>query len=147
VPTITLRAAMSLASDRDLIARQYANGFYEVLNEAMPALCESVRAGHSLETAIVAAHLKMLARHPDSLIVRKYGLAQAADVSRRAGGLLESGWPDGPDAGRLCGEFDGWLRQPGNRFNPGTTADLVTAALFAALRERKIDLGISNPYP
>ena len=37
--------------------------------------------------------------------------------------------------------FDSWLRQPANRFNPGTTADLVTAALYAALRDGTI------PYP
>ena len=63
-PTITLRAVMSLAAERDLIARQYANGFREVLDEGLPALRESLRAGHSLETAIVAAYLHLLARLP-----------------------------------------------------------------------------------
>ena len=35
-PTITLRAVMSMAAERDLIARQYTNGFREVLGEALP---------------------------------------------------------------------------------------------------------------
>ena len=44
-PTITLRAVMGLAAERDLIARQYANGFREVLGEALPALRELVGRG------------------------------------------------------------------------------------------------------
>jgi triphosphoribosyl-dephospho-CoA synthase len=145
-PTITLRAAMTLAADRDSIARQYANGFREVLGEAMPALRESLQAGRPLETAIVAAYLNVLAHHPDSLIARKYGLAHASEVSRRAAGLLDAGWPEREEARLLCGEFDSWLRQPSNRFNPGTTADLVTAALYAALREGIIKLPFARSF-
>ena len=40
-----------------------------------------------------------------------------------------------------CGHFisfDGHLRSEGNKLNPGTTADLITACLFVALRERKV---------
>jgi triphosphoribosyl-dephospho-CoA synthase len=144
-PTVALRAAMALAADRDLIALQYANGFHEVLNETLPSLCESLQAGHPLETAIVAAYLKTLATHPDSLVARKYGLARATEVSRRAAGLLEAGWPEDARARRRCEKFDTWLRHPSNRFNPGTTADLVTAALYAALRDGKIDLARSSP--
>ena len=49
---MTLRAVMTLAAERDLIARQYANGFREVLGEALPALRRSLEAGRPLETAI-----------------------------------------------------------------------------------------------
>ena len=39
-------------------------------------------------------------------------------------------------AGRAAGrELDAYLRSDGHRLNPGTTADLVTACLFVALRE------------
>ena len=136
---------MALAAERDLIARQYANGFREVLGEALPALRESLQAGQPLETAIVAAYLHLLARHPDSLIARKYGLAQASEVSRRAAELLDAGWPDREEAqAALRRSSTLWLRQPSNRFNPGTTADLVTAALYAALREGTIPLPLAK---
>ncbi len=39
-PTMRLRDIMRLAADRDLIARQYANGFQEVLGEALSSLRE-----------------------------------------------------------------------------------------------------------
>jgi triphosphoribosyl-dephospho-CoA synthase len=138
-PTMTLRAVMALAADRDLIARQYANGFREVLGEAVPDLRRLLQSGKSLDTAIVAAFLNLLARHPDSLIARKFGMTRASDVSRRASALLTAGWPECDESARLLAEFDTWLRQPPYRLNPGTTADLVTAALYAALREGTID--------
>jgi len=143
-PTITLRSVMSLAAERDSIARQYANGFREVLGEALPTLREVWDAGSPLETAIVTTYLTLLARHLDSLIARKYGLAQASEVSRRAVELLDAGWPERDDALRRFEAFDSWLRQPANRFNPGTTADLVTAALYAALRDGTIRLPFAH---
>lgn len=145
-PSRPLRAVMALAADRDLVARQYAGGFHEVLDEARPILESSVGQGRSIETAIVSAHLDLLARHPDSLIVRKAGIAIAREVSRRAADVLASGWPDRPEGVRMCAEFDDWLRHPARRLNPGTTADLVTAALYAALRDGTISLPLS-PQP
>ena len=38
------------------------------------------------------------------------------------------------NAQKELNEFDRWLRADGNRRNPGTTADLVAASLFAAFR-------------
>jgi triphosphoribosyl-dephospho-CoA synthase len=88
----------------------------------------------------VGAYLALLARHPDSLIVRKHGMEQAREVSRRAAALLDTGWPDHEPAPWQCTEFDLWLRDSARRFNPGTTADLVTAALYAALRDGTIQV-------
>src|SRR5438309_497980 len=70
-PTLTLREAMSLAADRDLVARQYASAFHEVLREAVPVMQTALGCGQPLETAIISTFLELLARHPDSLIVRK----------------------------------------------------------------------------
>jgi triphosphoribosyl-dephospho-CoA synthase len=137
-PTLTLRAVMSLAAERDLVARQYQNGFHQVLCEGLPALRRSLRDGQAVETAIVAAYLHLLAKHPDSLITRKQGPDVSNEVSRRAGAILAAGWPVREDARALCDDFDRWLRQPENRYNPGTTADLVTASIYAGLLDPSI---------
>jgi triphosphoribosyl-dephospho-CoA synthase len=134
-PTLSLRGVMALAASRDTIALQYANGFREVLREGLPAFIQARQEGMPLEAAIIALYLRLLARHPDSLILRKHGPNCARDISLRAAGVLEAGWPGRADARRLCEEFDQWLRAPENGFNPGTTADLVTAVLYAALRD------------
>jgi triphosphoribosyl-dephospho-CoA synthase len=48
--------------------------------------------------------------------------------------------------GRAAGvELDTHLRSDGNKLNPGTSADLVAACLFVALREGKIQP--SAPFP
>ena len=142
-PTVTLLAAMRLAAGRDLVARQYANGYHEVFGVALPALRRSLGEGRPLETAIVAAALALLAGHPDTLIARKRGANEAHEASRRASEVLALGWPDAPAGLSLLVDFDLWLRAEGHSRNPGATADLVTAALFAALRDGTIPLPLA----
>jgi triphosphoribosyl-dephospho-CoA synthase len=139
-PTMTLRDVMALAADRDLVARQYANGFHEVLREVEPMIGEALHSGHPLETAILTAFLGTLARHADSLIVRKAGREVARIVAGRAAEVLQAGWPGAAESRRRLQELDAWLRSRGSQLNPGTTADLVAAALFAALRDGTISL-------
>lgn len=147
-PTMPLREVMALAADRDLIARQYVNGFAEVFDVGLPTLTAAFDQGSSLEDGIIVCYLTLLARDLDSLIIRKCGLAEAEEVSRRAAALIPDGWRD---AERLAG-FDTWLREEGNSRNPGTTADLVAASLFAGLQDgRIVCVQISqvkcNPFP
>jgi triphosphoribosyl-dephospho-CoA synthase len=87
------------------------------------------RAG--LETAIIRAYLVTLAARPDTLIARKRGPAVAAEASRRAALALTTG---------DLGDLDSWLRDDGHARNPGATADLIAAALFAALQDGTIAL-------
>jgi triphosphoribosyl-dephospho-CoA synthase len=134
-PTVPLRGAMALAKDRDLIARQYANGFREVLGEGVPLLSEGLRRFGGREDAIIYCQLGLLAQHADSLIARKRGVGEAQEASLRARAVLAAGWPERAEGRQAFAAFDAWLRQLGNARNPGTTADLVTACLFAALRE------------
>ncbi len=139
-PTLPLRAIMALAQDRDLIARQYANGYADVFDLGVPVLLEGLRRGDDLETAIQRCHLHWLAALPDSLILRKRGVAEAEEARRRAAETLASGWPD-TDAGRAaCAAFDAWLCAAGHSRNPGASADLVAACLFVALRDGALPL-------
>jgi triphosphoribosyl-dephospho-CoA synthase len=137
-PTLPLRQVMALAADRDLVARQYANGFREVFDDGVPALVRGLELTGGLESAIVFCHLSLLARHPDSLIARKRGPAEAEEATRRARLVL---------AGEMSvDELDAWLRAEGRGRNPGTTADLVTAVLFVALREGILALPPAYPW-
>ena len=68
------------------------------------------------------------------------------EVSRRADEIIEAGWPNREEGIRLCEAFDDWLRDPCRRLNPGTTADLITAALYAALRQGTIELPLATPF-
>lgn len=138
-PTASIREIMELAADRDLIARQYANNFADVLGFGRDHLQQWwTRCPDSRDTAIVGLHLDWMAHYPDSLIERKCGREMAEEVSRKAAELLDAGWPEVPESAEAFTAFDTWLRSDGNRLNPGTSADLVAACLFVGLAEGTI---------
>jgi triphosphoribosyl-dephospho-CoA synthase len=145
-PTLPLGEIMALAAQRDLVARQYVNDFEEVFEEGLPSLRRSLQAGLSLEETIIIAHLALMARHPDSLIARKRGQAEAVEAGRRAGDVLAADWPRTEASRRGFAALDAWLRAEGHARNPGTSADLVTACLFVALRERIIELPLQERW-
>jgi triphosphoribosyl-dephospho-CoA synthase len=134
-PPSDLIATMRAAQDRDLVAKQYADDFRLVLEEALPALIAARERGWSLTDAIIHTHLSLIAKHGDSLIARKCGAEFATQVQTIAGQMLASGGPDDEVYYAAIAEFDFWLRSDGNRRNPGTTADIIAAALFAGLRD------------
>jgi len=132
--------AMRLAAERDLVARQYASGFTEVFDCVVPALHRGVQAAWPLADTIVFAHLELMRRHPDSLIARKCGQATAVQAARGAARVLAAGRPGDTAYHEALSDLDFWLRADGHRRNPGTSADLITAGLFAALRDGIIEL-------
>jgi triphosphoribosyl-dephospho-CoA synthase len=144
-PTQALCQVMALAADRDLVARQYSHGFHEVLQDGVPALQRGLDEMGELEGAIIACHLQLLRRYPDSLIARKCGPEIAKEASRRAALVIDAGWPR-PAGCTAMEDLDRWLRADGHRRNPGTTADLVGACLFVALREGIITLPPQLPW-
>jgi triphosphoribosyl-dephospho-CoA synthase len=158
-PTVTLRAAMALAADRDKIAEQYSTDFALVLGSARSWLvdewhraCDAARMIAQTnsatgepglppwEAAIIRLQLKLLAHAPDSLVARKCGLTTAIELQNRAADLCGSNWPDSMTDDLPLRQFDEWLRADGHRRNPGTTADLIVATLFAAARDGLIEL-------
>jgi triphosphoribosyl-dephospho-CoA synthase len=130
-----LLQAMRLAAPRDLVARQYVENFALVLDGVVPELQHALRAGWPLLQGIVFAYLRMLSAFPDSLVARKCGPHIAQRVSDQAAAVLDAGEPGSPAYAQRLAEFDFWLRSDGHRRNPGTTADLIAAGLFALLRD------------
>ncbi|HEY2250277.1 MAG TPA: triphosphoribosyl-dephospho-CoA synthase [Planctomycetaceae bacterium] len=137
-PTLTLLEVMRLATDRDLIARQYADNFSIVLEIGLPYFSAVADFERHWEAAIIGLQLELLARHADSLIVRKCGREMAEEASRRARAVLQAATPGTRNAQVEMEHFDRWLRAEGNRRNPGTTADLLAASLFAAMRDGNV---------
>lgn len=138
-PPSDLLAAMRAAADRDMVARQYAEDFDQVLRFVVPSLVEGRQAGWSLTSAIIHTQLRLMANFPDSLIARKCGPKVAQQAADRARTALESGEPSDESYLRALSDLDYWLRSDGHRRNPGTTADLIAAGLFVSLREGLID--------
>lgn len=136
VPTQNVRSVMRLAQDYDMIARQYANNFQDILGFGLERLAHwwSATQGDRNQ-AVVGLHLDWMAHYPDSLIMRKCGKEVANEAATRSADVLKSGWPKTEISQEKFAEFDSWLRSDGNKRNPGTSADLVAGCLLAGLRE------------
>jgi triphosphoribosyl-dephospho-CoA synthase len=139
-PSIDLRAAMALSADRDLIARQYRDGYADVFGVALPALgpgfacpqgdgCGSPEAAISATTtaAVQRLYIALLGSFADSHIVRKHGEAVAQTVMAAAQAWRGADAMDGVPA---WAAWDESLKARG--INPGTSADLTVATLMIA---------------
>lgn len=133
-PTVTFRAAMGLAAARDAVAREYVTDYAITFEIGMPALQAALDAGLAIEAAVVAVFLTILGQVPDTLIARKLGWAAAEAISARARELVPvPATLASATAHEALAAFDSELHDDYNRRNPGTTADLTAATLFAAL--------------
>ena len=136
-PTVSLRQAMAAAADRDRIARQYATDFEDVFDLGLKTLDAARERGRERRWSTLAVYLGFLAEFPDTHVARKHGSATAEDLRREAtiwrerlavAADLEAMLPD-------LMQWDEALKARG--VNPGTSADLTVATLFAAtLRTR-----------
>ncbi len=126
---VDILAAMKQAADRDRVARQYATGFADLLENILPIVVDSIDSAGDLLSGILRAQLRLLATEPDSLIARKCGLDFALRVRDRAAEININDF-------QQVERFDRWLRSDGHRRNPGTTADLIAASLYLILRSK-----------
>jgi triphosphoribosyl-dephospho-CoA synthase len=76
-----------------------------------------------------------MAQIPDTLIARKAGAAAAVAVARRARAVVRAGGFLTRKGLMAARRLDADLRRRGNRLNPGTSADVIAAALFVWLLE------------
>lgn len=134
-PTVTLREAMAAAADRDSIAAEYVTDYAITFERARPAFRQALARGLSYRQAAVQVFLELLAVVPDTLIARKAGRPAAEAVSRQAARVVAAGGVFTEAGRRALARLDRRLRRDGHRLNPGTTADLVAAALFVILLE------------
>ena len=128
---VTLRDAMADAADRDRVARQYVTAYADIFEHGLPRRAAAAARGWAEEWAISAVYLGFLADFADSHVVRKYGIATAENVRERAGEFharLQSAW----DPSRLTDDLLAWdAALKAKNINPGTSADLTVATLFA----------------
>ena len=131
-PPDDLLRAMAAAAGYDDVARQYVTNFADVYTLA-GRLVELCGAGQSLLAAVPRLQIEWLATRLDSLIVRKCGIGTAREVLQAAAAVLGSGPAGSAAYDAAWRRFDDQLRSDGNRLNPGTTADLLAAAIFVYL--------------
>jgi len=135
-PPTNVLEAMRFAHHKDDVAKQWVTNFETVfslarrLRELIDA--QKLESRNWLE-AISSVQIEYMAANVDSLIARKNNLDLANEVRRRASQLLSIRSTSSSGYQQQWIEFDAYLRADGNRRNPGTTADLLAAALYVAI--------------
>ena len=131
-PTVTLLNTMKIAAEWDLIAAQYSNNFEDIFNFGVPRYQSFMKQWDDEKWATTGLFLSFLAHYPDSLIERKFGLLKAREISDMIFdlemGLCHSDTPSRYEVQLL--EIDHQLKR--DLINPGTSADLTAASIFAA---------------
>jgi triphosphoribosyl-dephospho-CoA synthase len=130
-PEVTLLEAMREAEGHDRIAWNYTHEFADIFVTGMPRLIQGRTRYGDHEWAVTDLYLSLLAAIPDTLIARKFGVKAAKQVTENAYKTLKAFVEAETAEARVDAllTFDKALKDRG--LNPGTTADLTVATLFA----------------
>ncbi|MBD3191977.1 MAG: ATP--dephospho-CoA triphosphoribosyl transferase CitG [Candidatus Heimdallarchaeota archaeon] len=129
---ITLLKLMQNCRHKDNICKELAEGYPITFDIGFKALNQAFETCFDINLSIINAYLEILGNTPDTLIIRKFGLEKAQEVSNRAQQILEKGGALTIEGRRELEEFDIELREE-EQINPGTTADLIASTLFVFL--------------
>tara|TARA_R110000782_G_scaffold36500_3_gene86702 strand:+ start:6027 stop:6869 length:843 start_codon:yes stop_codon:yes gene_type:complete len=129
-PDCTLLVAMKLASNRDSIALQYVNNFYEIFSIGLEDIKLFEKRWNSVKWATVSCYLNFLSSMKDSHIERKFGHKKAEKIKIKSK-VIADGFNSASDPEKsieLLKNFDKELKAI--NYNPGTSADLTAASLL-----------------
>lgn len=126
---ISLYNVFKIASSYDMICSEWVNDYTVTFDFAYPTLLEQIKENRDLNAAIIHTFLKVLSQYPDTFIARKVGVERARWVSAMAEEALKHGGVKTAEGRKKLREMDFMLRRESSLLNPGTTADIIAAAL------------------
>ena len=126
---ISLYRVFKIAEKYDSICFEWVNNYPITFDFAYPSLANRLQIGGDPVHAVVQTFLEVLAEVPDTFIARKTGIQKSREISLEARKILNVGGVETQAGRRSLIEFDQELRRSSNLLNPGTTADILAAAL------------------
>ncbi len=126
---ISMFNVLEMSAQWDLLSRELTTGMPITFETGYPTFKE-IKATHGINKATVQTFLTILARYPDTLISRKYGIDTARIISADADSILQNGGILNSQGELLIRHFDSQLLK--NKFNPGTTADITAASIMVS---------------
>jgi triphosphoribosyl-dephospho-CoA synthase len=122
----SLYEILAISASYDLISRELVGGFELTFGYAS-RINDFVKEKR-INDAITNAYLRLLSEEEDTFIKMKFGAEKSRYVKERAMGIVNRGYKR-----REMEEFDEELISKG--LNPGSTADIIAAALFISILE------------
>ncbi|MGD0027698.1 MAG: triphosphoribosyl-dephospho-CoA synthase [Candidatus Bathyarchaeia archaeon] len=126
---VTLFQVFQIAEKYDTICSEWVHNYPITFDLAYPFFTKQITEGADLSQAILHTFLEVLAKIPDTFIARKTSIEVAKEVSAEAAQILSLGGLETREGRQRLADFDAKLRRSSNLLNPGTTADIVAAAL------------------
>jgi triphosphoribosyl-dephospho-CoA synthase len=126
---ISLLEVFKIAEKYDTICSEWVNNYPVTFDLAFPSLIDRLRNSPDPSVAIVQTFLHVLAEVPDTFIARKTSLEKACQVSLEAKEIMELGGLKTSRGRKSLEKLDRELKRSSNLLNPGTTADIIGAAL------------------
>ena len=131
-PEVPLLVAMGQAADRDMIAKQYVTVFNDIFSGGLSSYADAMDQREQGMWPSVLVYLHFLSSFPDSHVARKHGNEIAKAVRTEAQEVRSNVVETNGEIARqeILLAFDRRLKA--RDINPGTSADLTVATLFAA---------------
>ena len=120
----TLYQIFCISAAYDVISRELVGGFERTFKSA--AVLSDLAVTERINEAILRTYLRLLAAEEDTFITMKFGPERSTYVKTRASEIVENGYKH-----EAIEAFDEELVRAG--LNPGSTADLIAAALFLCI--------------
>ena len=126
---ISLYEVFKIAERYDTVCSEWVNNYPVTFDLAYPSLAKRLQHDGDPSDAIVQTFLEVLAEVPDTFIARKTGIEKSREISLKARQILNLGGIETAVGKKSLSKFDLELRKLSNLLNPGTTADILAAAL------------------
>lgn len=130
---VSLYEVFKIAEGYDTICSEWTNNYHITFDLALPSLQKRLQTTENPSTAIVQTFIEVLAEVPDTFIARKAGIEKAREISAKAKEIVKLGGGETSMGRKALNEFDHELRKSSNLLNPGTTADIIAAALAVCI--------------
>jgi triphosphoribosyl-dephospho-CoA synthase len=126
---ISLFEVFKIAEKYDTICSEWTKNYPVTFDLAFPSLTNRLRNSPDPGLGIVQTFLQVLAEVPDTFIARKTSIEKARQISFKAREVVELGGVETSIGRKSLYKLDGELKESTNLLNPGTTADIIGAAL------------------
>lgn len=147
---LTLRQVMEAQAVNNRIAYQYAHDYTDIFAFSLPRLRQARARWQRSEWPLAMVYLGLMARFPDSDVVRSHGMDTAMTLCERVGPLSETLWNSPHPAAHRTALYAFYAELERANIRPRTSADLAVATLLAARLQLWVNQGAvpeSAPSP
>lgn len=122
---LSLYEILTISASYDLISLELVGGFEKTFRYAS-LIKDFAEEERSINDAITHAYLRLLSEEEDTFVTMEFGTEKSKYVKEKAKGIVNRGYEL-----KEIEEFDEELIREG--INPGSTADIMAAALFITI--------------